>query len=142
MFYLRISLMFCQSMWGGITWLNFWPSFGTVTIYVWQLEINLLASTVFSYLDSMFRGFIPHCAEQQWPCVLSVYKDNYSISSKIKNKVNSKLILNLIFLKINRKITRSQNNTTFINAHCANNMCDWVFKLLHKQLLKRLSQNF
>ena len=64
----------------------------------------------------MFIGFIPHCVQQQWPCVLGVNKDKYSINSKINNKVNlaSKLILIESFKKltlINRKITRSRSNT-------------------------------
>ena len=36
-----------------------------VIIKVPQLNINLLASTVVSDLESMFKGFIPYCVEQQ-----------------------------------------------------------------------------
>ena len=82
-----------------------------VIIKVLQLEINLLALTVLSDLDSMFIGFSPPCVEQQWPCVLSVNEDKYSINFKIKNKVylDSKLIFNLIFRKID--LNWSWNNS-------------------------------
>ena len=46
-----------------------------VIIKVLQLKINFLALTVHSDLDSMFICFIPHCVEQQRPCVVSVNKD-------------------------------------------------------------------
>ena len=74
-----------------------------VIIKVWQLKIDFLAVTVLSDHESVFLGFIPHSVEQQWPCDLSVYKDECSMNSQIKNKVNlgSKLIFNLIFPKIN-----------------------------------------
>ena len=74
-------------------------------------RLYFLALTVLSDLESVFLGFIPHCVEQQWPCDLSVYKDECSINSKIKNKFNlgSKLIFNLIFQKIN--LYWSQNNS-------------------------------
>ena len=73
-----------------------------VIIKVLPLEINLLALTVLSDLESMFTSFIPYCIEQQ-PCVLSANKNKYSINSNIKNKVNlgSKLIFNIIFQNIN-----------------------------------------
>ena len=57
-----------------------------VIIKVWLLEINLLALTVFSDLDRMLMGFIPHCFEQKY--VLIVNMGKYSKNFKIKRKIN------------------------------------------------------
>ena len=74
-----------------------------IIIKVWRLEINILALTELSDFEIMFNfmGFIPHRIEQQ--CVFSVYKDKYSRNSMLKTKVSlgSKLILILIFHKVN-----------------------------------------
>ena len=58
-----------------------------VIVIVWQLEIILLALTVFSNLDSVFTSFISHCIEQQWPDVLGDDMDKYSINSMIKARL-------------------------------------------------------
>ena len=65
---------------GGIAWLNFWSPFVTVIFKVLRIALN-----------------------NNDDVLLVVDKDQYSMNSKIKNKVDldSKLILILTFQKIN-----------------------------------------